>query len=139
MSSSSNKNRILLAEDNPYDVLLLREAFSAEKLDIEIDCVRDGDQLLGRLLELADDGGGQEYGIVLLDFHLPRRSAEEVLLLLNQQQRRVGIPLVILTTMISEQHKKRLFSLGVSQVLAKPFDLQGYFTLAQTLSSLLIP
>jgi two-component system, sensor histidine kinase and response regulator len=129
--------RILLAEDNPQDVILLTEAFVAEKLDIDIDCVPDGDQLLARLAGLKGDGSGS-YGMVLLDVHLPRRSAEEVLILLNAQQRRLGIPMIVLSTLISEQEKTKLLNLGVTDVLSKPFDLNEYFALARKLASFLM-
>ena len=130
--------RILVAEDNPQDLFLLCEAFVTEKLEVEIDCVTDGDQLLTKLVGLSE-GQGESYGLVLLDYHLPRRSAEEVLMTLNEQQRTLGVPLVVLTTMISEGDKRRLLKLGVKDVLAKPFDLAEYFALARTLSSLLLP
>jgi len=129
--------RILLAEDNPQDVFLLTEAFLAERISVEIDCVVDGDQLLARLTGLTGDGR-ESYGLVLLDLHLPRRSAEDVLIALNQQQRRLGMPLVVLTTLISNQEQGRLLSLGVSEIITKPCDLDEYYSLAKKLSSLLV-
>ena len=106
-----------------------------EKLDVEIDAVSDGDQLLTRLAALSSEEC--TYGLVLLDIDLPRRSAEEVLIALNLQQRRLGIPLVVLTNLISEVDKRRLVSLGVRAILTKPFDMSEYFALARTLFSLM--
>lgn len=104
---------------------------------MEIDAVHDGDQLLARLTTLGSDARNT-YGLVVLDYHLPRRSAEEVLIALNQQQRNLGIPLVVMTTLISEGEKRRLSKLGVREILSKPFDLSEYFALARTLSSMLL-
>lgn len=134
--TSVTKRRILLAEDNPNDVVLLKEAFMAEKLDVEIDCVTDGDQLL-KLLTALGEGTQNPYALVILDVRLPRRSAEEVLLLLAEQELRLGVPLIVLTTLISEQERARLMRLGVTEVLSKPFDLAEYFTLARKLGALL--
>jgi len=136
-NAGGQSRRILLAEDNPQDVLLLREAFSAENVIVEIDCVSDGDQLLTRLAALTGDGC-DAYGLVLLDFYMPRRTAEEVLTELNRQQRRLGMPVVVVTTLISENDKNRLLSLGVSEVLSKPVDLHEYSALAKHLASLLL-
>ena len=130
------KRRILLAEDNPNDVVLLKEVFVTEKLDVEIDCVTDGDQLL-KLLTALGEGTPNHYGLVIIDGRLPKRSAEEVLLLLAEQQIRLGVPLIVLSTLISEQEKTRLIRLGVTEVLSKPFDLAEYFTLARKLGALL--
>lgn len=136
-SSRSNSNRrILVAEDNPHDLFLLAEAIIAEKLNMEIDSVVDGDELFNRLTTLGENAR-EAYGLVVLDYHLPRRSAEEVLMALNQQQRNLGIPLVVMTTAISEGDKRRLLKLGVREILSKPFDLSEYSVLALTLSSFL--
>jgi DNA-binding response OmpR family regulator len=128
--------RILLAEDNPQDVFLLKEAFEAEELDIKLDCVSDGDQLLTRLLAL----GGQDpnsYHLVLLDSHLPRRTAEDVLTIVNARQQRFDTPIIVLTNLISEQEKGRLVCLGVKEVFAKPLDLNEYASLVRQLNSIL--
>ena len=134
--TSVTKWRILLAEDNPNDVVLLKEAFMAEKLDVEIDCVTDGDQLL-KLLTALGEGTQNPYALVILDVRLPRRSAEEVLLLLAEQELRLGVPLIVLTTLISEQERARLMRLGVTEVLSKPFDLKEYFALARKIGAFL--
>jgi two-component system sensor histidine kinase/response regulator len=128
--------RILLAEDNPYDALLLKEAFRAENLEVELDCVTDGEQLLTRLLGLGRDGRSS-YDLVVLDSHLPRRSAEDVLSILESQSKRISVPVVVLTSLISDQSKSRLLELGVSNVFSKPLELNEYFALVRQLNSIL--
>ncbi|HEY3742738.1 MAG TPA: response regulator [Bryobacteraceae bacterium] len=134
ISGKARGRKILLAEDNPQDVFLLTEAFLTENIPVQIDCVEDGDQLLTLL---TGDGCGS-YGLAVLDAHLPKRSAEEVLTLLGRQQKRPSMPLIILTTLASNQEKDRLMELGVKEILAKPFDLNEYFALAKKLGALLI-
>jgi CheY-like chemotaxis protein len=126
--------RILVAEDNPQDFFLLKEAFQGEALEVELDCLTDGDQLLERLLELADESS-PSYGLVLLDAHLPRRTAEEVLKMLQLARKSLSIPVIVLTTLLSDKDKARLRNAGVSEVLSKPLDLTEYFSLAQHLNS----
>ena len=133
---NSPSHKILLAEDNPHDVFLLKEAFSVERLNVEIDHVDDGEKLYVRLVALSEHAK-PAYGLVLMDFHLPRKSAEEVLMALQAEQRKVGIPLVVLTSVISDTDKKNLLKLGVKEVLSKPFDMGEYFALARRLGSLM--
>jgi DNA-binding response OmpR family regulator len=128
--------RILLAEDNPQDVFLLKEAFEAEKLDVTLDCISDGDELLTRLLDLSRQDP-TSYELVLLDSHLPRRSAEDVLTILNAQEQSLDVPVIVLTNLISDQEKGRLLDLGVKDVLAKPLDLSEYASLVRQLNSIL--
>jgi len=127
---------ILLAEDNPQDAFLLKEAFLMEKVDVQIDCVSDGDQLLSRLHTLTEDAPSS-YDLVLLDAHLPRRNAEEVLSLLRGAKKTVPMPVVVLTALVSDHDKTRLLQLGVSEVLSKPVDLGEYFALVRRLVSIL--
>jgi CheY-like chemotaxis protein len=131
------ERRILVAEDNPQDVLLLTEAFAAGEVAVDLHCVDDGEKLFTQLMALNGDGR-DSYGMVLLDFHLPRKSAEEVLMALNARQRSFGIPLVVLTSMIAERDRRKLMDLGAHRVLDKPFDLNEYFALARNLVSILL-
>ena len=124
---------MLLAEDNPLELLLLQEAFQNAELAVEIVCVPDGDQLLQRLRLAAD--GQESYGLVVLDVHLPKRSASEVLMALKSENRRLEMPVVVLTTLISEADKTDLLKLGVHEILSKPSDLNEYFVLSTKLSS----
>jgi CheY-like chemotaxis protein len=134
--SRRTRTRILLAEDNPQDVYLLKEAFEVENLDVELDCVSDGDELLTRLLRIAADDG-DKYDLVLLDSHLPRRDTEDVLVILQSQQKSLSVPVIVLTSLISEPDKVRLLDLGVNEVLSKPLDLNEYFSLVRQLNSVL--
>lgn len=134
ISGKTLGRKILLAEDNPQDVFLLTEAFQTENIQVQIDCVEDGDQLL----TLLNGDGCDSYGLAVLDAHLPKRSAVEVLTLLGLQQKRPRMPVIVLTTLASNHEKDRLFELGVREILAKPFDLNEYFALAKRLGAMLI-
>ena len=137
-SIAPSGRRILLAEDNPQDVFLLREAFLSENIPADFDCVPDGDQLLERLLSLFA-GGRDPYALVVLDAHLPKRSAEEVLCALSRQQKRLNVPVVVLTNMISDRDKEKLLGLGVCEIFSKPLDLSDYFSLVHRLAALMDP
>ena len=129
------RHRILLAEDNPHDCFLLEEAFSNANIAVHIECVPDGDQLLNRLREAQ--GGNSPFGLIVLDAHLPRRSAEEVLTAIQDGHDQLDIPVVVLSSLISEQEKKRFLELGVHSNLSKPLDLNEYLDLARNLEKIL--
>ena len=125
--------RILLAEDNPQDHFLLREAFSLAEVDAIIHCIADGDQLFNELRTNPDSG----YDLVLLDAHLPRRSALDILNAMKASNLRVSCPIVILTAMVSRAELGQLHDLGVHSVMAKPLDLNDYIALARALHKLM--
>jgi CheY-like chemotaxis protein len=128
--------RILMAEDNPHDHYLLLEAFSTERLDVDVQCVSDGNQLLSRLRGLRNSADNA-FHLVLLDVNLPCLSAEEVLSILRSEHKTVDVPIVVLSSMVPDQQKHRLAELGVHTILSKPLDLDEYLELAKTLDSII--
>lgn len=125
-----------MAEDNPHDHYLLLEAFSTEQLDVDVQCVSDGNQLLSRLRGLRNSADNN-FHLVLLDVNLPCLSAEEVLSILRSEQNTVDVPIVVLSSMVPDQQKHRLAELGVHTILSKPLDLDEYLELAKTLDSII--
>ena len=128
MTNPETARRILLAEDNPHDQFLLEESFAAENLNVQIDSVSDGDQLIERLRAAAGS-----YSVIVLDAHLPKRSAEEVLAVLQAEQGQLPVPVVVLTSLLPEAQKIRFQELGVRAILTKPLDLDEYLVLARTI------
>ncbi len=134
-NGGAEARRILLAEDNPSDALLFQLAFTSQNLPFEIDTVPDGERLMSRLRELAETPDRQ-FSLAVLDVNLPRRTAEEVLSVLDQERIKLDIPVVILSSFLSESRQQRLRQLGVRKILTKPMDFDGYLQLATQVASL---
>lgn len=126
------RRQILLAEDNPHDHFLLKEALAAADVAVDIIWLADGDELLSHMRAEPK----LTYELVLLDMHLPRHSAEELLVIL-QEERGLTAPVVVMSSLISDKQKRRLIDLGVHSVFAKPMDLDDYLELARKLDSIL--
>ena len=75
---------------------------------------------------------------MVLDLHLPKRSAREILVTLQAEEKLLKMPVVVLTSLISEQEKLSLLALGVHEILIKPAELDGYFKLARQLAALYV-
>lgn len=124
--------RILAADDNPQDILLLEEAFRLGNIAVSIDSVCDGDELLQKLEATVDP-----FDLLLIDCHLPRRSAEEVLQHLRKRGRTIAAPIAVLTSFVGEVQRRELVALGAQVVLSKPLELQEYVPLAIELDNLM--
>jgi len=114
-SGSSGRTRpvILLAEDNPDILSLLRHALESEGYSIHV--ARDGQEALDLYAALQPD-------LLLLDIMMPRRNGFEVLRELGASgQRRVDVPVLMLTSRTSEEDVMTGFDLGVDDYLTKPF------------------
>jgi CheY-like chemotaxis protein len=92
---------ILLVEDNPTDVRLIRRAFTKASVANRIEVVTDGDLAVAYLAGEApfiDRRAHPLPGLILLDLKLPKRSGLEVLRWLKTQPGVGRIPVVILTS-----------------------------------------
>ena len=128
--------RLLLAEDNPYDHELLDEAFRAQGLRVEIDAVLDGDRLLELLRQ--PETLSKRYGLILLDAHLPKRSATDVLETLRAEGKAIGPPFAVASSIMTESRKAFFLDLGARMVLSKPGDLDEYIAFAHKLHGIFV-
>jgi CheY-like chemotaxis protein len=126
--------RILVAEDNPADVYLLREALaSASRAPIELVIVKDGQEALQFVAAHEQVDGGQTVDLVVLDLNLPKNDGAEVLRSIRESDRFCSVPVVILTSSDSPVDKANAERLGASCYITKPSDLDAYLALGPKL------
>ena len=112
---------ILIAEDSQFDQMILRRAFGAADIDVELRFVKDGEELLARLRASAAEGSdGDQPAIVLLDLHMPRMNGREALRAIREDDRLKHLPIVMLTTSDSESHIREFYGLGANSYIVKP-------------------
>jgi len=73
---------ILVAEDDPEDCLLIREALERNRLANDLRFVGDGEELLDYLHrrgEYGDPESAPRPGLILLDLNMPRKDGREAL------------------------------------------------------------
>ena len=107
---------ILLVEDNPGDVRLLREMFATERPDsYEIIHM----PRLGLALNRLAKGG---VDIVLLDLGLPAGDGFVVLERLKNDDRLCDIPVIVLTARDPQSSEQRVLKSGATAFFQKPAD-----------------
>lgn len=127
--------RILVAEDNPADVYLLKEAFSLQGADVEMIVVGDGEQALEYVQNDGRSGDAPIPDLVVLDLNLPKSDGTDVLKCIRESQAYTGVPVVVLTSSDSPRDRKAIESLGASCFITKPSDLDAFLALGRTLMS----
>ena len=78
----NNKITILVAEDDPDDILLIQDAFEENLLVNPLKFVNDGEQLLDYLYNRGNYSNKDEYrrpGLILLDLNMPKKDGREAL------------------------------------------------------------
>ena len=109
--------RVLVVEDNPADVRLLREAFNEQRVNLELLVANDGDEAT----DLVRDPSRRP-DLILLDLNLPRKDGREVLAEIKTDARLRSIPVLVLTSSEAERDVERSYSLHANGYLRKPLS-----------------
>jgi CheY-like chemotaxis protein len=122
---------ILLAEDNPGDVFLVRRALEKNDLDCKLIVVEDGQAALHFMEEADADCEVAFPDLVLLDLNLPRATGSRVLTRIRQSPRCAGTPIIVITSSDSPLDRESAASLGATGYFQKPGDLAGFMQLGR--------
>src|SRR2546426_8610291 len=122
---------LLLVEDNPGDVFLLREASATfiEQGSLQCSTVTDGTQALAFLRHQEPYTQAASPDLILLDLNLPGTSGYEVLAELQQDPELKCIPVVVLTSSSRQEDINRCYELGANAYLVKPPELEQALSL----------
>lgn len=118
---------ILIAEDNPADVRLMREALQALNPPPEIHIARDGEEAMRFLSRLVQSADAPRPKLVFLDFHLPKTDPRQVLQFVKESEELKNVAVVVLTTSSAEELIREVYELGANCYLSKPSDLDSFF------------
>ncbi len=135
MNKSSQPIRIVVADDDADDRMMIKDAFEESKLGNPIDFVEDGVELMeylnrkGKWTHLAN----QPYpGFILLDLNMPRKDGRTVLKEIKESTELHRIPIVILTTSKAEEDIIRTYNLGVNSFICKPVSFDKLVDIVKT-------
>ena len=115
---------VLLVEDNPADVIMIREAFEQSLTPIQLYVVSNGEQAIKFVRRTDTDA--LRPSLILLDLNLPIRNGLDVLAELKSDTEFLSIPIVVLTTSQSPNDIQQCYSLHANAYIIKPPDFDGY-------------
>ena len=121
MAATDRKLKILLAEDNPGDVFLVRRALDYHRIDYELSLATDGEEALA-LVRRAEDGE-LSIDLMLVDLNLPRYDGGQIVAAARSSKALGKTPIILLTSSDSPYDRSRLIELGASLYFHKPTDL----------------
>lgn len=113
MTATVTKTRVLLVDDDPQVIETARAALESNGYELLV--ARDGNQALAMV---ERDGPS----LMILDMVMPRRSGLNVLQKLRRN-RAMPLPVIMMTADGSSRHRAFAETLGVSDYLCKPFDM----------------
>lgn len=128
---------ILMADDDPDDRLMAREAMEEARLSNPLFFVEDGEQLLHYLRRTGaytDPQSSPRPGLILLDLNMPRMDGREALQVIKTDPELRRIPVVVLTTSRAGEDICRTYDLGVNSFITKPVTFEGLVEVMRNLA-----
>ena len=112
-------NRIVFADDDADDRLLVQEAFEENNAAYKLDLVEDGIGLMAYL-----DNNETNPSLILLDINMPRKDGTQVLAEIKSNVRWRHIPVIMFTTSKSPEDVRKCYDLGANSFIVKPSSFQ---------------
>ena len=117
---------VLLAEDNPADLRLAQDTLEQSTQRVNITHAEDGEVALAILRREGEYADAPRPDLILLDLRMPRKSGEDVLAELNQDEDLVKIPVMLLTGTEAESSLLESYSIPPSRYARKPLQLEQF-------------
>ena len=133
------KPLLLVVEDNPADVQLLKWALERAELDCELMVIDDGSAALDYVQQRGQYANVKVPNLALLDLNLPKYDGIEILQALRSNPAFAEVPVAILSSSSSPRERARLDTYGVARYITKPADLEQFLAIGFVLKELLSP
>ena len=129
--------RILLAEDNPGDVFLVKRALSRHlSVQHELVVANDGD-VAWKMIESADRSRTGGFDLFIIDLNLPVRPGLEVLARIRRCRGKMSRAIVlIVTSSSSAPDRDGALVGGADYYFCKPSDLESFLNLGAVVRDL---
>jgi two-component system response regulator len=124
---------VLIAEDNPTDVMIMREALEGAKVMVELHAVADGVEALEFLRRMGKYKAMPRPDLILLDLNMPRKNGHEVLAEVKGNLEFREIPVVMLTTSQAEDDVAKAYANHVNCYIRKPVDFENFVQVVRSI------
>jgi CheY-like chemotaxis protein len=127
---------ILVADDDPDDRQLTKEAFAEAMLANDLHFVVDGVELMDYLYQrgkYGEAGRAPRPGIILLDLNMPRKDGREALREIKNDPQFNAIRVIIMTTSKAEEDIIRSYNLSAASYITKPITFEGLVEVVRTM------
>lgn len=132
------KCRILLVEDNPADVYMLREALGVgPDGDIDLVTLGDGEEALDYITRSGPFAEAPTPDLVVLDLNLPKLDGIDILRRLRPLEAYRDVPVVVFTSSDSPRDRANALASGATEFLTKPSELDLFLQIGRRLRTYL--
>ena len=134
----ARRANILLVEDDPNDVVLVRKAVQKTLLGIPLAVVSNGQEAVHYLKGDGPYANRDMYpfpDILLLDLKMPLMNGFELLRWIRRQPRLKRLPVIVLTGSVHDSDAKLAYDVGANSYVVKPTDFNQLLKTMETLGN----
>lgn len=136
MANDAATIEILIVEDNPGDILLVREALRDAKVHNNLHVAEDGAVAMDFLNgDKKINPRGIRPGLILLDLNLPKKDGREVLRDVKGDPALRSIPVVVMTSSQAEEDIFKAYDLQANCYITKPVDFEQLMKVVKAIES----
>ncbi len=128
---------ILVVDDNPGDIELVRIAFEMSDIEVRLDWATDGHEAMRRLERCLTSAAALP-DLILLDLNMPRANGFEVLRFLSDMGLSARIPVIVLSTSRQAEDRRRCLELGAREFRTKPELIRDLVDMVRSLQPYLM-
>jgi two-component system response regulator len=114
---------LLLIEDNPADVMMVREALRGSDIPADVIIAYDGEQALRLLEEFRSKSD-----FIILDLSIPKGDGHAIL---ERSKSVSGPPIVVFTSSSNGEDRRRALENGASDYVIKPAGFNAFMSAVQ--------
>jgi chemotaxis family two-component system response regulator Rcp1 len=129
----SRSPEILMVDDNPADVTLVRESLAETVYQSHLHSACDAKDAIEYLQRMGKYRTTVRPDLVILDLNLAERNGHKVLSLLKSDAELRQIPVIAFSSSRSPQDIARSYEAGANCYVNKPADLKRYFSAARAI------
>jgi CheY-like chemotaxis protein len=117
---------ILLVDDDPTDLMIMREAFQNTLVEAVLHTAKNGEDAMKFLRHAGDCAHAPRPDLIILDLNMPRKNGHEVLFEIKHDPVLLRIPVIILTTSQAEEDVSKAYAAHANCYIRKPVDFEEF-------------
>lgn len=116
---------ILIVEDNPHDVVFIKQAIVEVGLPLHVHHIQNGADAIDFLDDLSSKDGVPPR-LILSDIRMPKMDGYEFMQYIRDNNKLRDVPLVVVSTSEQDADIERSYRLGANSYLVKPMDVSVF-------------
>jgi chemotaxis family two-component system response regulator Rcp1 len=134
MAPVDRKNHLLVIEDNPADVDLLRRALASAGLHCQLTVIDDGAEALAFFQQ---GSAAPAPDLAIIDLNLPKHGGMEIIERMRANPTYARVPVVVLSSSSSPRDRAKMENFDVKRYIVKPADLEEFLRIGWQIKELL--